>query len=69
MSAEETAEPTLAITEQDPDFRLVLAIARALREQIDWEELEARSSISPFARGFFAMVEALGIRPRAEALS
>ncbi len=51
------ATKLLAITEQEPDFRDVLAIARALREQIDWEELEARAGSSPFACGFFAMAE------------
>lgn len=63
------ATKLLAITEQEPDFRNVLAIARALREQIDWDRLESRAGSSPFARGFFAMVEGLGIRPRATALS
>jgi hypothetical protein len=56
------ATKLLAITEQEPDFRDVLAVARALREQIDWDEVEARASSSPFARGFFAIAEGLGIR-------
>jgi hypothetical protein len=51
----------LALTEQEPDFRAVLEIARALREQVDWEFVRARSSASPFARGFFAIAEGLGI--------
>jgi hypothetical protein len=62
------ATKLLAITEQEPDFRNVLAVARALREQIDWDELEARAGSSPFARGFFTMVDGLGIRPHAAAL-
>ena len=57
------ATKLLALTEQEPDFRDVLAIARALREQIDWAFVEERSSSSPFARAFFALVEGLGIRP------
>ena len=55
------ATKLLAITEQEPDYRDVLAIARALREQVDWEEVEARSSSSPFARAFFTLAEGLGI--------
>ena len=51
----------LALTEQEPDFRPVLELARALREQIDWEFVRSRSSSSPFARGFFAIAEGLGI--------
>ena len=58
----------LAITEQEPDFRPVLEIARAVREQVDWEDVAARTSESPFARGFFAMAEGLGI-VSSEALS
>jgi hypothetical protein len=53
----------LALTEQEPDFRDVLSIARALREQIDWDFVEDRSSSSPLARAFFVLVEGLGIRP------
>jgi hypothetical protein len=51
----------LALTEQEPDFRHVLADARALREQIDWTYVRSRSSSSPFARAFFTLVEGLGI--------
>lgn len=51
----------LALTEQEPDFRAVLETARALREQVDWEVVRSRSSQSPFARGFFAIAEGLGI--------
>jgi len=54
----------LALTEQEPDYRDVLAIARALREQIDWEFVEERASSSPFARAFFVLADGLGIRPR-----
>lgn len=57
------ATKLLALTEQEPSFRDVLAIARALREQIDWDAVEERSGSSPFARAFFTLVEGLGIRP------
>lgn len=51
----------LALTEQEPDFQAVLALARALREQIDWQRVRAESSGSPFGRAFFTLVEGLGI--------
>jgi hypothetical protein len=51
----------LALNEQEPDFAQVLSYARALREQIHWDEVRARSEASPFARAFFTLVEGLGI--------
>ncbi|MGH3009978.1 MAG: nucleotidyltransferase domain-containing protein [Gaiellaceae bacterium] len=51
----------LAITEQEPDFGQLLSYARSLREQIDWEDVRARTASSPFARSFFTLVEGLGI--------
>jgi hypothetical protein len=55
------ATKLLALTEQEPDYTQVLSYARALREQIDWEEVRARTEPSPFARAFFTLVEGLGI--------
>ncbi len=55
----------LALNEQEPDFAQLLSYARALREQIDWDEVRARSEASPFARAFFTLVEGLGIVERA----
>lgn len=51
----------MAMTEQEPDFSSVLEWARALREQIDWDEVRTRTEASPFAKAFFTLVEALGI--------
>jgi putative nucleotidyltransferase-like protein len=51
----------LSITEQEPEFGNVLELARALREQIDWENVRERTESSPFARAFFTLVEELGI--------
>ena len=51
----------LALTEQEPDFGQLLSYARALREQVDWDEVRFRSEASPFARAFFTLVEGLGI--------
>jgi hypothetical protein len=54
----------LAITEQSPDYRAILEIARALREQVDWDDVEERTCASPFARAFFTLGEGLGIVER-----
>jgi hypothetical protein len=51
----------LAITEQELDFQPVLELARALREQIDWEFVRSRTLHSPFASAFLTLVEGLGI--------
>jgi hypothetical protein len=55
------ATKLLAITEQHPDYKSTLELARALREQIDWEAVRAKTHDSPFARAFFTLVEELGI--------
>src|SRR2546423_3228753 len=57
----------LSLTEQEPDFGGVLELARALREQIDWEDVRDRTAESPFAKAFFTLVEELGVVDRAEA--
>jgi hypothetical protein len=51
----------LALSEQEPDFSSPLAVARALREQVDWQAVRTRTSGSPFGHAFFALVEKLGI--------
>jgi Uncharacterised nucleotidyltransferase len=54
-----------ALDEHTLDYSRLLAIARALREQIDWPALRTRTSGSPYAKAFFALVEALGVVPAA----
>jgi len=53
----------LAISEQQPDFSSVLELARALREQIDWDDVRRRTSDSPFAQGYFTLLDELEIVP------
>jgi hypothetical protein len=50
-----------AFDEHACDFAGILAIARAVREQVDWEDVRARTVESPFARAFFTLIEGLGI--------
>ena len=51
----------LALNEQEPDFRAVLEISRAVREQVNWTSVARRTRTSPFARAFFELVEGLEI--------
>ena len=51
----------LALSEQAMDYTSVLEVARSLREQIDWDEVRARTNGSPYADAFFTLVEGLGI--------
>ncbi len=51
----------LSVTEQEPDYGSVLEIARSLREQIEWDDVRERTRESAFAKGFFTLVEELGV--------
>lgn len=64
MALEDTLITMLyAIDEHSLDYGALVAIARSLREQIDWPALRARASGSPYAKAFFALVEELEIAP------
>jgi hypothetical protein len=54
-----------ALDEHSLDYGALVAIARSLREQINWPQLRARASGSPYAKTFITLVEELGIAPRA----
>jgi hypothetical protein len=54
----------LALDAHQLDYTGSLAIARALREQVDWERLARRVAVSPFARTFIVLLGELGIVDR-----
>ena len=54
----------LALKEHYLDFEGILPFARALREQVDWDEVRRRTEASPFARAFFTLIEGLEIVSR-----
>jgi hypothetical protein len=56
----------MALSEHSLRYESLLPIARALREKVDWDDVRARTSGSPFARAFFVMLEGLGIVAGAE---
>jgi hypothetical protein len=53
----------MTITEHHLRFDGPLAIARALREQVDWAHVRTATAASPFARAFFVLLEGLEILP------
>src|SRR5690349_2417849 len=51
----------LALSEQEPDYGSVLELARSLREQVDWDDVRARTADAPFAKAFFTLLDELEI--------
>jgi predicted nucleotidyltransferase len=49
----------LALNEHALDYESVLTITRAVREQVNWQEVRARTAGSPYARAFFALMDEL----------
>ena len=52
-----------ALDEHSADFSGLIGLARAVREQVDWEDVRRRTASSPFARGFFVILEGLEVLP------
>jgi hypothetical protein len=52
-----------SLDEHRLDYSRLIAIARALREQIDWPALRNRTGDSPYAQAFFTLAEGLAIAP------
>ena len=57
------ATKLMALHEHQLDYTSLLRIARAVREQIDWPALRARTAGSPYAAAFVVMCEELAIVP------
>jgi hypothetical protein len=57
------ATKLMALGEHSLDYTSLLAIARSVREQINWAALRSRIAGSPYAPAFFTLVESLGIAP------
>jgi len=57
----------MSLTEHSVDYGTLLEMARALREQIDWEAVRRRTAASPFAAAYFVLLEGLGIVPGGDA--
>lgn len=55
------ATKLMALSEHHLRYESLLAMARALRERIDWPTLRRRTEQSPFALAFFVLLDGLGI--------
>jgi hypothetical protein len=51
----------LALREHELDYDTLIEMTRAVREQVDWAEVRARTEHSPFARAFFTLAEGLDL--------
>jgi len=52
-----------ALDEHWCDFGRMLPVARALREQVDWDRVIERTSDNPFAAAFIDLLERLAVLP------
>jgi predicted nucleotidyltransferase len=60
MAAEDVfVSKLLALREHELDYRSLIEMTRAVREQIDWRDVRERTDGSPFARAFFTLAEGL----------
>jgi hypothetical protein len=60
------ASKLLVLNEHQVDYEAALAIARACREQIDWDVVRRRTADSPYAKAFLTLVEELGLTRAAD---
>jgi len=51
----------MALSEHSLRYEGLLRMARALREQVDWDAVRKATRESPFARAFFVLLEGLGV--------
>lgn len=56
------ATKLLAMKEHEADYESVLEVARACREQIDWDVLRTRTDGNAYAQAFFTLADELGLR-------
>jgi hypothetical protein len=51
----------MSLSEHALRYEGLLRMARALREQVDWDAVREATRESPFARAFFVLLEGLGV--------
>jgi hypothetical protein len=54
----------MALDEHYCDFSRMLPVARALREQVDWTDVEKAVAGNDFAVVFLQLLDRLGVVPR-----
>jgi hypothetical protein len=55
------ATKLMSLNDHYLDYSSLLRMARAVREQIDWNEVRRRTDDSPYARAFFSLLAELGV--------
>ena len=53
----------LALSEHACDYGKVLPAARALREQVEWDDLRSRVTDNPYAEAFLVLAQRLAVAP------
>jgi hypothetical protein len=51
----------LSLNEHHMNYEPMVTVTRAVREQVDWDEVRARTWHSPYARAFFSLLGELGV--------
>ena len=57
------ATKLMSLNDHYLDYAALLRMSRAVREQVDWAEVRARTGESPYARAFFSLLAELEILP------
>jgi hypothetical protein len=59
------ATKLMSLNDHYLDYAGLLKLVRAVREQVDWDEVRERTRSSPYARAFFGLLVELEIMPHA----
>jgi hypothetical protein len=57
------ATKLMSLNDHYLDYAGLLKLVRAVREQVDWEEVRDKTHSSPYARAFFALLDELDVVP------
>ena len=57
------ATKLMSLTDHYLDYAGLLQMARAVREQVDWNDVRGRTADSPYARAFFSLLSELDVLP------
>jgi Uncharacterised nucleotidyltransferase len=57
------ATKLMSLTDHYLDYEGLLKLVRAVREQVNWDEVRQRTRSSPYARAFFALLDELNVVP------
>jgi hypothetical protein len=61
------ATKLMSLNDHYLDYAGLLKLVRAVREQVDWDEVRDRTRESPYARAFFALLDELDVVAGAQA--